>query len=59
MSSQTRHIRILFLYQKAKTGKYNWSDLKQIARSMGVSEPTVKSYLDDVQARLKKEKLIK
>ena len=51
---QARHGNIEFLYKKAMTGKYNWDDLKRMARSMGVSEPTVKSYLDAVRAKLVK-----
>lgn len=59
MSSHIRHIRILDLHKKAKTGKYNWNDLRQAARSLGISEATITSYLKDVEARLRKEGLIK
>lgn len=56
MNSETKRItRIDTLYKKAKTGKYNWKQLRDVARAMGVSEPTVKSYLDDVRARLVKD----
>jgi len=59
MTSQTRHTRILDLEKKAKTGKYNWKQLKQSALSIPVSEPTAKSYLNEVEARLRKAGLIK
>jgi|APSaa5957512535_1039671.scaffolds.fasta_scaffold06593_12 hypothetical protein len=53
------HSRILDLEKKAKTGKYTWKDLKQIALSIPVSEPTAKKYLKEVEARLRKAGLIK
>lgn len=59
MSSRTRYIRINDLYGKAKTGKYNWKQLRESARSLGVSETTVTSYLKDVEARLRKAGYIK
>ena len=59
LTSQTRQIRITELYKKAVTGKYNWKQLQEAARSLGVSEPTVVSYLRDVEARLKKAGYIK
>jgi len=53
MNSETkRNGRINTLYQKAITGKYNWKELSMQARAMGVSEPTVKSYIDAVRQRL-------
>jgi len=58
-SDAARSLRIDGLYKKAKTGKYTWKDLKRMARALGVSEPTVKSYLDDVEARLIKGGFLK
>ena len=54
MSSKIRHIRVTDLYNRAKSGKYNWEELRTIARGYGVSEPTVVSYLNTVEAMLKK-----
>jgi len=54
-----RNIRITSLYRKALTGKYTWKDLRNQARALGISEPTVKSYLDDVHARLVKAGYLK
>lgn len=59
MSSRTRHIQILDLYKKAKTRKYNWNDLRPSARSLGVSETIITSYLKDVEARMRRKGLIK
>ena len=59
MSSKIRHIRVTDLYNRAKSGKYNWEELKTIARCYGVSEPTVTSYLNTVEAMLKKAGYIK
>lgn len=54
MNSETkRNSRINTLYQKAITGKYNWKQLREEARAMGISRPTIKSYLDAVESRLK------
>ena len=58
-SDQRRNGRINTLYQKAITGKYNWKQLRQEARAMGVSETTVTSYLQDVKARLEKRGMLK
>jgi len=55
MSSKTRHGRIQSLYQKARTGKYNWDQLRDVVRAMGVSETTVTGYLADVRAMLVKD----
>lgn len=59
MSSRTRNIRINDLYKKAITGKYTWKALREIARSYGVSRPTVTSYLRAVEAMLRKTGRIK
>lgn len=54
-----RHTRIDSLHKAAKTKKFTWQDLRVMARNFGISEPTVKSYLDEVYSMLKKENLIK
>jgi len=55
MNSETkRNTRINTLYQKAITGKYNWKKLRVEAKAIGISEPTVKSYLDAVRGMLVK-----
>ena len=54
MSSRIRNIRINDLYNKAKTGKYTWKELRVKARELGVSEPTVTSYLRTVEDMLRK-----
>ena len=48
-----RHNRIMDIYRKALTGKYTWTQLYQMAESMGVSKSTAKSYIDSVHQRLK------
>jgi hypothetical protein len=49
-----RASRINTLYSKALSGKYNWNDLLEHARSMGVTDVTAKSYLAAVKAQLRK-----
>ena len=56
---EIRHTRILWLTDYAKTGKYTWKDLKEMARKFGISDPTVREYLDEVRARLTKSGLLK
>ena len=54
-----RHGRIQTLYKLADSGKYTWKDLRVEARKLGVSEPTAISYLNTVEAMLKKAGRIK
>jgi len=54
-----RHGRIKTLYKLADSGFYTWKDLREKARSMGVSETTVTSYLRTVEAQLRKAGRIK
>ena len=54
-----RHTRIIYLHKAAKSGKYTWADLREKARKMKISEPTVKSYLEEVQERLEREGILK
>lgn len=53
-----RHIRISILTTKALTGKFTWKQLTSIALSMGVSDSTAKSYIDEVELRLKSRGLL-
>lgn len=54
-----RHSRIQFIYNTAKTGKYTWKDLREMALKFGVSKPTARDYLDEVHAMLIKAGLMK
>ena len=54
-----RHNRIMDIYRKALTGKYTWTQLYQMAESMGVSKSTAKSYIDAVHQRLREARYIK
>lgn len=56
---EIRHSRILWLTNSAKSGKYTWKDLKEMARKFGISEPTVREYMDEVHNRLVKAGLLK
>lgn len=51
---QKRHTRVVDLFNKARTQRYTWKEIMQMARLIGVSESTAKSYLLDVEARLNK-----
>ena len=53
-----RHTRISILTAKALTGKFTWKQLTAIALSMGVSDSTAKSYIDEVELRLKNRDLL-
>ena len=56
---ERKHTRINLLYTKAKTGKYSWNQLEQIAINMGVKKPTAKEYLLEVEMMLKKAGYLK
>jgi len=56
---EIRHTRVLSLYGKAKTGKYDWDQLKQIALKIPVSNNTAKDYLEEVRVMLIKAGLLK
>ena len=53
-----RNGRIVTLYKKALTEKYDWIQLEELAMKMGVTRHTAKSYIDAVELRLRKRKLI-
>jgi len=53
-ADEIRSHRLNSLLQKALTGKYNWRQLENEIRGMGVAESTVRSYLKSLQAMLKK-----
>ncbi len=56
---EKRHERILFLYAKAKTGKYNWTQLKEIALKIPVVDNTAREYLEEVRIMLTKAGYLK
>ena len=58
-ADQKRAGRINTLYKQARTGKHTWSELLMMAQSTGVSKATAKTYLDAVEAQLKKEGYLK
>ncbi len=59
MTGKIRHSRIKTLYDKAKTGKYTWDDLRTHGMAMGVNRSVVNGYLDDVYEMLKKAGYLK
>lgn len=56
---QIRHSRIQWLYNSAKSGKYTWKDLREMALKYGVARATAKDYLDEVHMMLVKAGLLK
>lgn len=64
-SDEKRNNRINMLHQRALKGKYTWSGqfhydaMVNDAMSMGISEPTARSYADAIVIRLKKGKHMK
>ena len=58
MTYWKRHTRINLLTSKALTGKFTWKQLTAIALSMGVAKVTAKSYIDEVELRLKRRRLL-
>jgi predicted DNA-binding ribbon-helix-helix protein len=57
-SDEKRSGRINSLYRSARTGKYTWAQLTQMAQATGVTKATAKTYIDAVEARLRKEGLL-
>jgi len=53
-TKQARHQRIITLTNAVMTGKYTWKEIRNMARRYGISEPTVKNYIDEVKVRLKR-----
>jgi len=49
-----RQGRIVKLTNAVMTEKFTWKDIRNMARKYDISEPTVKSYIDEVKARLKR-----
>jgi len=49
-----RHQRIVTLTNAVMTRKYTWNEIRDLARNYGISEPTVKKYIDEVKARLRR-----
>lgn len=49
-----RHQRIVTLTNAVMTEKYSWKEIRDMARKYGISEPTVKNYIDEVKARLRR-----
>ena len=47
-----RHQRIITLTNAVMTEKYTWKEIRNMARKYGISETTVKSYIDEVKKRL-------
>lgn len=56
---EKRHYRILPIYAKAITGKYDWKQLKEIALKIPVSNHTADDYMDEIKSMLIKAGYIK
>ncbi len=56
---EKRHSRVNSLYEKAKTGKFTWTQLKEMALKIPVSNNTANDYIDEVREMLIKSGYLK